>query len=319
MKAKKGAAKKGKKVVNVEPIEGFVLPIKHWSHSSLMAFLRNPLAWYKRYVEKIYDTPSNPSSIIGRAGHLALQHFYQSRIASDANVLAQAHPSDADCKSEAFSGGMPKDGAIALGLEYLRAVPDFEINFGKAKSKLAKRKKRLDMEADYLQAIGFYLERPPKHHVLGVEVNAVAEIEGLPLPIKAISDLVVRSRTDSDALDIVDHKFVAAFSKQKADKPLFIMQAIFNYHTITKLYGKPVKRFLIYECKTSKNKDGASQMRKYAIDFSKCADEFRLFHRLVNDATAELASRKRFLPNPSDMFEGDSSFDIYRLELIEDR
>lgn len=292
MKAKRGGKKKAKKVVNVEPIEGLVLPIKHWSHSSLMAFLRNPLAWYKRYVEKIYDTPSNPSSIIGRAGHLALQHFY---------------------------GGVPKDGAIALGLEYLRAVPDFEINFGKAKSKLAKRRKRLDMEADYLQAIGFYLERPPKHHVLGVEVNAVAEIEGLPLPIKAISDLVVRSRTDPDALDIVDHKFVAAFSKQKASKPLFIMQAIFNYHTITKLYGKRVRRFLIYECKTSKNKDGASQMRKYAIDFSKCADEFRLFHRLVNDATAELASRKRFLPNPSDMFEGDSSFDIYRLELIEDR
>lgn len=283
---------KAKKAATAEPIEGLVLPIKHWSHSSLMAFLRNPLAWYKRYVEKIYDTPSNPSSINGRAGHLALQHFY---------------------------GGVPKDGAIALGLEYLRGVPDFEINFGKVKSRAGKKKKRIDMEADYLQAIGFYLAKPPKHHVLGVEVSAVAEVPGLPLPIKAISDLVVRSRQDPSALDIVDHKFVAAFSKQKAAKPLFIMQAIFNYHTITRLYGKPVRRFIVYECKTSKNKDGSAQMRKYTLDFSKCADEFRLFHRLVNDATAELASRKRFLPNPSDMFEGDSSFDIYRLGLLEER
>src|SRR5438552_1286524 len=90
----------------IESIEGLMMPIKHWSHSSLMAYLRNPLAWYKRYVEKIYDNPANPSSIIGRAGHIALQHYY---------------------------GGVPKDGAIALGLEYLRAVPDFEINFGKAR------------------------------------------------------------------------------------------------------------------------------------------------------------------------------------------
>src|SRR3989344_4017637 len=86
------------------------LPIKYWSHSSLMAFLRNPLAWYKRYVEKVYDTPANPSSIIGRAAHVALQHFY---------------------------GGIGKEGAIELGLEYLRNVADFEINFGKAKSRRA--------------------------------------------------------------------------------------------------------------------------------------------------------------------------------------
>src|SRR5882672_1048263 len=95
------------------------LPIKHWSHSSLMSFLRNPLAWYKRYVEKVYDTPSYPSGIVGRAGHVALQHYY---------------------------GGIGKDGAIELGLEYLRDVPDFEINFGKAKTRAEKKKKRILME-----------------------------------------------------------------------------------------------------------------------------------------------------------------------------
>ena len=53
-----------------------VPPIKHWSHSSLLAYLRNPLAWYKRYVEKIYDLPTGPAGVIGRAAHVALQHFY---------------------------------------------------------------------------------------------------------------------------------------------------------------------------------------------------------------------------------------------------
>src|SRR3989338_3334967 len=267
------------------------VPITHWSHSSLMAFLRNPLAWYKRYVEKVYDTPYNPASIIGRAGHVALQHFY---------------------------GGIKKQGAIDLGLEYLRSVPDFEINFGKATTRLAKKKKRAAMEREYLQAINFYLERPPKYKVLGVEVVAVAEVPRLALPIKAVSDLVVESRIDSKALDIVDHKFVDSFSKDRSRKTLFVMQAIFNYYTVREEYGRPVKRFIVQECKKRKNADGSSQMRRYVIDFAKCKEDFAVFHRLVNDATKEISRRRIYLPNPSDMFEGENSFDIYRLGLVDE-
>src|SRR3989338_4243767 len=95
------------------------LPIQHWSHSSLMAFLRNPLAWYKRYVEKVYDTPSNPSALVGRAAHVALQHYY---------------------------GGIAKAGAIELVLESLRNVAVFENNLGKEKPLLTKKKKRASME-----------------------------------------------------------------------------------------------------------------------------------------------------------------------------
>src|SRR3989344_4328733 len=265
-------------------------PIKHWSHSSLMAFLRNPLAWYKRYVEEVYDTPSSPSSLVGRAGHVALQHFY---------------------------GGIGKDGAIALGLEYLRNVPDFEVNFGKARTRAAKKKKRAAIERDYLQAISFYLARPPKYDVLGIEVKGMVEVEGLPLPLKAVSDLVVRSKVDKKAIDIVDHKFVDSFSTLKNDKPLFLIQAIFNYYTVRELFKKPVKRFILHECKKRKNADGSAQMRRYVIDFDTCKPEFELFHRLITDATAEISRPRVYLPNPSDMFEGDNSFNIYRLNLGE--
>jgi hypothetical protein len=265
-------------------------PIKYWSHSSLMAVLRNPLAWYKRYVEHIYDTPSNPASVVGRAAHLALQHYY---------------------------GGIAQEGAIELGLEYLRNVPNFEINFGKAKSKRAQKEKRAAMERDYRQAISFYLAKPPKHKVLGVEVKAMATVPGLALPIKAVSDLVVESRVEKGSLDIIDHKFVDAFSTQKARKTLFVMQAIFNYYTVNHMYGKPVRRFIVYECKKRANKDGAPQMRRYVIDYKLCQEEFALFHRLINDATAEISRERIFLPNPSDMFEGENSFDIYRMGLVE--
>lgn len=267
------------------------IPIKHWSHSSLMSYLRNPLAWYKRYVEQVFDTPSGPAGIVGRAGHIALQHYY---------------------------GGIDKDGAIQLGLEYLRGVPDFEVNFGKfGRSRREKKRKRELMERDYLQAIAFYLEKPPKYKVLGVEVRATAEVAGLPLPIKAVSDLVVVSAKDKKAVDIVDHKFVDSFSPYKAEKTLFIVQALFNYYTIGATFGKPVRRFILHECKKRKNKDGSPQMRRYVIDFEKVRPEFVVFHRLINDATNDLLRRQVFLPNPSDMFEGENSFDIYRLGLVD--
>ena len=267
------------------------LPIKHWSPSSLTAFLRNPLAWYKRYVEHVYDTPATPSSLVGRAGHVALQHFYE---------------------------GASREAALARGLAYLRAVPDFEIHFGKAKTRRAKKKKRSDMEREYAQAVSFYLERPPKHDVLGAEVRGTVRVEGLRLPLKAISDLVVASRTERGAVDIVDHKFVDSFSKRGAGKPLFIIQAIFNYYTVRELYGKPVRRFIVYECKKSRNADGSPQLRRYEVDFREFDEEFEVFHRLVNDATEEISRRRIYLPNPSDMFEGENSFDIYRLGLADD-
>lgn len=264
------------------------LPIEHWSHSSLMAYLRNPLAWHKRYVEKIYDTPVSPASVVGRAGHIALEHFYS---------------------------GIPKELAVERGLTYLRSVPDFELNFGKAASKKSQKAKRASMEREYLQAIRFYLARAPRHDVLGVEVSALANIKGLPLPLKAVSDLVVVSKDDPGAVDIIDHKFVDSFSSAAAKKTLFVMQAIFNYYTVREFFQKPVNRFIVYECKKRKNADGKGQLRRYELVFSELQDEFDVFHRLIIDATNEIARTRVFLPNPSDLFEGEHSFDLYRLQL----
>jgi len=266
-------------------------PIKQWSYSSLVAYLRNPLAWYKRYVEGVYDMPTTPASVVGRAAHTALQHFY---------------------------GGFTKEEAIQLGLEYLKNIPNFEINFGKAgKSGRARWKKRRQIEAEYKQAISFYLARPPRHKVLGVEVRALAQIPGIAIPVKAISDLVVESRVDGRAVDIIDHKFVNAFGIYKADNPLFMMQALFNYYTVLSEFKKPVRRFIVYECKRKKNRDGRSQLRRHVIDFREHEEEFALFHRLLADATEDIRTRKVFLPNPSDMFEGRNSLEIYRFGLVE--
>ncbi len=265
-------------------------PIAYWSHSSLLSFLRNPLAWHKRYVDKIYDTPRNPASIVGSAGHLALQHYY----------------SDVD-----------KETSLALGLEYMRQISDFEINFGKAVTRKAKKAKRQNMEREYIQATSFYLAKAPRHRVVGVEVKGMARVPGILLPVKAISDLVVESKGNPGGVDVVDHKFVDSFSPTGADKPLFMLQALFNYYTVLSLYKRPVHRFIVYECKKSKNANGASQLRKYVLEYKDAADGFELFHRLLKDATKEIMRDRIYLPNPSDMFEGENSFDLYRLRLTE--
>ncbi len=265
-------------------------PIAYWSHSSLVSYLRNPLAWYKRYVLKIYDTPRTPAGIVGTAGHVALEQFYL---------------------------GAGKERAVELGLASLRAVSDFEINFGTAKTRAAKKAKRVSMEREYLQAIGFYLARPPRHRVLGVEVRGFAKAPGQKLPIKAISDLVVESKGNPGAVDVVDHKFVDSFSRNDGHKPLFWLQAVFNFYTVSEAFGKPVKRFIVIECKKTKNKDGRSQMRRYVIEYEEAGEAFLVFHRLLKDASEDIRARKRFLPNPSDMFEGDDSWEVYKQGLAE--
>ena len=63
------------------------LPIKYWSLSSLMAFLRNPLAWYKRYVENLPRTRHMITPTIERAWHLYLT--YASVVDGPNSVLKQ--------------------------------------------------------------------------------------------------------------------------------------------------------------------------------------------------------------------------------------
>lgn len=265
------------------------LPITHWSFTSLITYLRNPLAWYKRFVEGVYDTPMSAATAVGRAAHVCVQNFYS---------------------------GISKEGATAIGLQYLRNIADFEINFGKASSGRAKAQKRKEMEAQYHQAVGYYLKKPPKYNVVAIEMKGMAKVEGLPLPIKAISDLVVVSKVDRHGLDIIDHKFVSAFSPMQADKSLFVLQAIFNYYTVKKTFNKPVRRFIVHECKMTRNRDNRPQMRRYVVDFRTFRQEFIIFNRLIRDATASLAQTRVFLPNPSDIFEGENSFDIYRINLV---
>ncbi|TMD53350.1 MAG: PD-(D/E)XK nuclease family protein [Chloroflexi bacterium] len=51
--------------------------IDQWSYSSLTLFLRNRLAFKKKYILKIYDDKYGPSAIVGQAAHKALELYFK--------------------------------------------------------------------------------------------------------------------------------------------------------------------------------------------------------------------------------------------------
>ena len=110
--------------------------IDQWSYSSLTLFLRNRLAFKKKYILKIYDDKYGPSAIVGQAAHKALELYFK---------------------------GMDIKTAIQAGLDQIDHTSDSEIDFGKTGS-------REKMLKDYSQAINFYFQEMPKYNeVIGIE------------------------------------------------------------------------------------------------------------------------------------------------------
>ena len=261
--------------------------IDHWSYSSLSLFLRNGLAFKKKYLLKIYDDLSSPSAIVGQAGHKALEAFY---------------------------GGVPVNKAVEIGLDHINKISDTGIDYGKTGS-------REQILKDYTQAINFYFaEAPAFQEILGIEkglthfvINEVTE-EKMAIPAKSFSDLIVRNAGE---IEIWDHKFVKSYSDGEISKATFIIQAMFNYYTVKAEYGESPKRMVFNECKLAKNKDGSPQVQPYIIEYADYPQYFQLFYNLYNDCTrAIMRPDILFLPNFQDMFDGQNSFDTYLANVI---
>lgn len=259
--------------------------IDYWSYSSMSSLLSNPLAFKKQYILKQYDNISGPSSVVGSAGHKALEMYYK---------------------------GLDQAAAIAEGLRYINDQSDMGINYGKTGS----RAKIIDT---YTKAIHWYFEemRTP-HEILGVEESITIEAnsiygEPLPLPIKVKIDLPTRNKLGE--IEIIDHKFVGSYSDGNEDNFRKWLQAMFNYHAAMAKYGEAPKRMIFNECKTSLNSKasaGQPQLQPYTYEFDSTAD-FATFYKLYNDCTRQISlDGLLFLPNPNDIFDGQNTFEIYR-------
>jgi len=264
--------------------------IDYWSYSSMSSLLSNPLNFKKKYILKVYDEPMSPSGVVGTACH----------------KVAEAY----------FGSGKERDEAIDEGTRYIDSVSDKEIDFGKTGS----REKILK---EFTQAIQFFFEELPQYHeILGVEYSATTEIttvDGnvLPLPAKAKIDLI--SRTKTGEIEVIDWKFVRSYTDEDVTDFGKFLQAMFDYHIVKAKFDEAPARVIFREVKISKNKDNTPQLQDYVIDFNEGTiyGDFATFYKLYNETTKYISSPTSiYLPNPNDFFNGQNSFDAFRLGII---
>jgi len=256
----------------------------------MSALLSNPLNFKKKYILKVYDDAMSPSGVVGTACH----------------KVAEAY----------FGNGKSTDEAIQVGYDYIDSVSESEIDYGKTGS----REKIL---TEFKQAIGFFFEELPVfHEILGVEVSITTEITGvdgnvLPLPAKAKIDLVSKNKLGE--LEVVDWKFSRGYTDANVTDFSKFLQAMFDYHIVKEKYGEAPARVIFRECKISKNKDNTPQIQDYVIDFKEDTiyGDFATFYKLYNEVTKYISSPTSiYLPNPNDYFNGQNSFDAFRLGII---
>lgn len=215
--------------------------------------------------------------------------------------------------------GASVEHGIEAGLVLINNVKDNEVKWGKTGS-------REDVIKTYSQAIQWYLaEKPDFGKILGVEESMVEMVMADPdhggsgelytIPAKCISDVI--SEDANGDLVIHDHKFVVSFTdgeKESGDKYL---QALFNYHPVWRKYGRRPKRMIYHELKTSKNKNGESQLQDWVIEFDQIPQYFAAFYKLYDLCSTDISREdKVFLPNISDIMDGEETLKTFVSEIV---
>jgi energy-coupling factor transporter ATP-binding protein EcfA2 len=264
--------------------------IDYWSYSSMSALLSNPLNFKKKYILKVYDDPMSPSGVVGTACH----------------KVAEAY----------FGNGKSEQESIQAGYDYIDSISHTEIDYGKTGSKEKILK-------DFDQATRFFFEELPQYHeILGVEYSITTEIttidgNTLPLPAKAKIDLISKNKLGE--IEIIDWKFTRGYTDPSVTDFGKFLQAMFDYHIVLAKFGEAPARVIFREVKISKNKDNTPQIQDYVIDFKEGTiyGDFATFYKLYNDTTKYVSSPTSiYLPNPNDYFNGQNSFDSFRLGII---
>lgn len=264
--------------------------IDYWSYSSMSALLSNPLNFKKKYILKVYDDPMSPSGVVGTACH----------------KVAEAY----------FGNGKEQDEAIQAGYDYIASVSDSEIDYGKTGS-------RENILKTFEQGVRFFFEELPQYHeILAVETAITTEITSvdgntLPLPAKAKIDLISRNKLGE--IEVIDWKFTKSYTDESVTDFGKFLQAMFDYHIVKAKYDEAPARVIFREVKLSKNKDNTPQIQDYVIDFKEGTiyGDFATFYKLYNETTKYVSSpTSLYLPNPNDYFNGQNSFDSFRLGII---
>jgi hypothetical protein len=275
------------------------LPIDHFSYSSFIQLLRNPMIFKLREILHVYDSKSGVSAVIGSACHKALEFYY------GGDVLKKPSADPIVARAEAHE----------IGLKYISGKPDAEIDYGKTGS-------REDILIGFNQAMNFYWAEEPQFHKILIceqKLSSEAKTEDgdlLPLPLSGRPDLVVENAAGE--VEIIDHKFVKSFTDYETEDYIKIIQSQFMYHLVKWHLNRTPARMIFREVKrtaNAKDKAGQPQIRDWVVPFNH-RPYFVMFYNLFKDAVKYLSNDPVFLPNLSDMYDGEQAGLMYAQGLI---
>lgn len=275
------------------------MPIDRLHYSMMTQLLRNPLIFKMKYVFNVYDVKIGTQGMIGRAGHAALKAYY----GGDADHILIGELEERQAQ------------AIELGHAYI-AENAHLVDFGKTGS-------HESLIKGYSQAMQFYFSEEPQYHEIVIcEEKIEAQMKTLegqqfPMPAAGIPDLV--HKREDDKFEIVDTKFVKSFTDPESEDYIKIIQSQFLFFLLLASRGIKAERMVFREIKTTENKGenaGKSQIQDYVIPYDHTQYHF-FFYNIFNDVVSFLRNPNAiFLPNLSDVFDGEQAGLLYAQGLI---
>lgn len=247
------------------------------SHSAIMCFLNNQIQFKKRYIAKVYDEPSSPALVVGKAMHKMIEERLK---------------------------GQSIEVAIQSGLQEIENIADYEIDYGKTGS----REKIID-QYQKLSTIVIN-ELPTYDDILAIEdrVECELSIRNKKIPMKGYIDLV---RDLGDTLEIVDWKSVTSYSDEDTENWAYLIQSWIYVQLIEFKYKKPVSRVVFKEVKKTINRDGMPQIKDYVLDRHGIEEANDVIGRVVKAVSDYVDNpNATYFPNPRDMMNGAQSMHI---------
>jgi len=146
----------------------------------------------------------------------------------------------------------------------------------------------------------------------------------LPIPLKGFVDKIVRThikKHNKKMLKNKDYKTSRSFSDPDKIDGAKIIQAIQYYFLTYAKYGEAPYSMVYEEVKTSKNRDGGSQIKEYEIVYEDNPLFFDFYFRFYDDVTRAINGEMVFVPNINDFYDNEVSLIsyIYRLDIPEEQ
>lgn len=242
-----------------------------------MCFLNNQIQFKKRYIAKVYDEPSSPALVVGKAMHKMIEERLK---------------------------GQSIEVAIQSGLQEIENIADYEIDYGKTGS----REKIID-QYQKLSTIVIN-ELPTYDDILAIEdrVECELSIRNKKIPMKGYIDVV---RDLGDTLEIIDWKSVTSYSDEDVENWAYLIQSWIYVQLIEFKYKKPVIRVVFKEVKKTINRDGMPQIKDYVLDRHGIEEANDVIGRVVKAVSDYVDNpNATYFPNPRDMMNGAQSMHI---------